>query len=228
MCVARIRMVSAIIVIVNPINSHHINMSYQQIILIGVVVLALVAGAWYVTKTNSTQSDPEMDLSEESTENEMREEDLGSGTGSFFSLMALGENVSCSYSSSDENGSMSGTFYSSGGKFRADNEFITAGGERIVSHAINDGAMLYAWGESSEGTFATRFEATAADSRESQIPQSNNEERALRDIGMGGDVAYECKTWRADQAQFQPPSDIEFLTIEQQIRASLEGLPVSE
>ena len=117
-------------------------------------------------------------------------------TNSFSGLMAAGQSVECSYTKAD--GSQNGTIYIGPEKLRSDMQ-ISEGGSTFPMHMIRDAQKMYTWGGPMGEKQGMIMPANMAGPMGG--PQTAN---------MDEEMDFSCRPWAADEAKFEPPSDIEF------------------
>lgn len=155
-------------------------------IILGIIGVVVIVGA-IIALTN--------------TSSDLTDENL---FGSFEDLKALGKNMTCTFTRSDEYGDVEGTVYiqSSTEKVRGDFTVTTTDGI-FESHVINDGEIGYTWGDSPVGTIAMKF-ATDQSDQTKESPEQN------QPFNPDEKVDYTCSSWNVDTDVFTPPADLEF------------------
>ena len=199
-------------------------MSTQNIIIAVIVLVALGAGAWWVSSDpvgdaarSAIEQTPEATPSEQMNDEEV--EELPSGTGRLIQLLEQGASMECTFTYSDEDGSGQGTGFFEGERMRV-SAMHEQDGMTFVSDIISDGTMMYVWGESLEGDFAIKMAAAEADMMdmgdEFDQPTTLNEQ-----------VEYDCREWSVDRSVFNPPANVEFMdmgTMMEEMEAMMEGM----
>lgn len=196
-------------------------------IIIGVAVLIAVAiGFWLVLGKEAAEAPSSASSGNETAMSAGEAKDGGvfSGTGSFLELMGMGRNITCdfSYVAEDTNGAAAGTIQVSGERMRGDFEMEQAG-ETYYSHMIQDGDMIYTWSESPMGDFAIVMPIEEGEDVEADTQEYS------RPVSMNNDVDYNCRAWDVDASVFVPPSDIEFMSMEEMFQNMMpEGFDMSD
>jgi hypothetical protein len=132
--------------------------------------------------------------------------------GSFLDLLAKGKSVKCTFSSTDEDQTSTGTTYVSGSKSRSDFE-VTYDEGTMTSHMVSDGKWFYVW---SDGTpQGAKMEIAAVQEAETASKQVNNTSNAAVE-----DYDFKCSSWRADSDSFVIPADIEFVDMTQLFKST--------
>lgn len=201
-------------------------------IVIGVAVLIAVAIGLWLSLGKEAAEAPTVPTSDGSamSADEINEGDAAgifSGTGSFEDLLGMGRNLTCdfSYVAEDTNGAVAGTVRVSGERMRGDFEMEQAG-ETYYSHMIQDGEMIYTWSESPMGDFAI---AMSVEEGEAASTADAGETEYSRPVDMSNDVDYDCRAWNVDASVFTPPSDIEFMSMEEMFQNMMpEGFDMSD
>lgn len=173
-------------------------------VLISVVVLLLLGAGAYFFFTKSKTGTSVVNTATQ----------VASGAKSLKELIAAGVPQECTYSSSDESGSMSGTSYISGGSVRTDFS-STASGKTSTSHMITDGKIIYTWtdGEANGFKMTVPEETKAGDT----TTQSTETQSAAN---MDQKVDYKCSAWVPDNSKFTPPANVKFTDFSQMLGPS--------
>ncbi len=198
------------------------------VVLVGVI---MVAAGWYVLQ--DTDGDTVVLPADTATE----AEDLGqigeskaespevseapTGTGSFATLLALGQALECDYTYTPETGgAIVGTTYVDGQTERVRSDFaMQQAGETYESSMIVRDAKVYTWTTSGFGNFALVTDMSAEES-------ASETEEDFEAVSLDDEVNYSCRPWVSDESVFTLPSDIEFQTMEQMMQARFgDALP---
>lgn len=125
-----------------------------------------------------------------------------SGVGTFRTLMAMGKDLSCTISVTDQKTSATTkeTIYISGNVMRADLIESGANGSSTM-HVINNGTRGYAWGATPQGEMAVMFDIRAS---QSASTESWNLDQPVR---------YACSPWQKDASLLVPPTGIQFMNV---------------
>lgn len=136
-------------------------------------------------------------------------------------LLAKTTSTKCTVSSSNDLSDSSGIVYIANGKMRSDfTSTMKSGviaGRVNVAHMIVDTDYSYMWGEGvmKVGIKMEKKDILDVKPEEGKTPQN----QAAMDMNEKSD--YHCDSWRVDDAQFIPPSTIEF----QDVAAMVKGMP---
>lgn len=172
-------------------------------LVFGVVVVA--AGAYLLLSTPAYS--PETDEGTATSETVPREDtSLSSGTGTFADLLALGENITCTFMFEDPEvrNTTEGTVYIAGERVRGDFTAEQDGG-MYDFHTIHTDATGYMWGSGPEGNMAYLFPLSKADD------QTTTSETYESDPFQSDEqMTYECDRWSVDEGMLTPPSDVTF------------------
>lgn len=198
-------------------------MNKQTLILVG-AVLIIGVGAWLILSQGTDESrDSYQSESASQSDRATTENENINGFGSFASLMGMGKNLTCDFSSAagDGYGPSSGTVYIAGERMRGD--FTSEqDGTTAQTHMIHDGDSVYTWSKSAEGTFAMKFHQGEVDV-EQDAGVATMPSQAM---SIENDVDYDCHRWSVDGSKFVPPSDIEFMDMEAMMGGEMPpGMP---
>ena len=193
------------------------------LILAIVAILAIGGGAYVVTKNKQaknaelegnadTQANVNADINANVNAN------LGinaKAKGSFRSLLALGKNTMCSFTSVNEGVTSSGTVYiAASGSMRGDFTSQMSSGTQTSSMILKDD-YSYVWSGSQGAKMNVASSASGSASAGAQAEQS---------VDLDSQVDYDCQAWSVDQSKFSLPSGVNFLDIEAMMRGStLQG-----
>lgn len=125
-------------------------------------------------------------------------------SGSVDDLLALGEDVVCTFEEQHVQGMVRGDVYVSGARLRSNFAFVSEQGN-FEGSMIRDGEYVYTWGGTPFGQFASKIAFRDFDEEyiASQIP-----------VDMTNDLDYTCEAWNVDASVFVLPTDIEFVEID--------------
>ena len=167
-------------------------------IIIAIVVIVLIVGGWLLMRGGS-------DAPADSGSDTNVESDVPSSfTGSMRDLIARKAPMHCTFTRTDEMGTVSGEVYVDGERYRGMFTMQTAEMGEMKTDTLQDGEHAYTWGESPMGTMATKWKITDAgdvEADDSGSHQPFDEDEALE---------HDCDAWRVDESMLKPPSDIEF------------------
>lgn len=183
------------------------------LIIVIVAVLAIGGGAYVVSKNKAKVSDADDKYEKESDQvadkefKESKDEEKES-KGSLRSLLALGKNTMCTFTSVVENSNSSGTVYiASDGSMSGDFTSQTLAGN-VNSHMIMKGGTSYVW-SGSQGA-KMNVSATAA----TTATNTN------QSVDLDAQVDYDCKNWDRDDSKFVVPANVNFIDLEAMMKGA--------
>ncbi|HEX9817879.1 MAG TPA: hypothetical protein VGA89_03255 [Patescibacteria group bacterium] len=142
---------------------------------------------------------------------------------SFAQLMALGQDYSCTFESTDEIGNAHrGTVFvtDQGNSFRGDFMMTSSEGEQ-TSHMIRSGEYSYMWGTTDGQGFKMKLDPND----EQLFPEEAGEETTAQfAYDENQELNFECQPWRPDHNLFAPPSDVEFTDLSAQMEVMMEQM----
>lgn len=201
-----------------------------NIVIAVLVVVFVAAGAWVlfsgeeVAAPSTAETDTTTREDSADSERSVETAEPFAGEGSLLSLMGLGKDLVCdfSYVAEDTAGAVAGTVKISKDRVRGDFEMMQSG-EVYESHMIQDEEYLYTWSETPQGTFALKMNLEETDTN-SADSNSNYDQRS---IDMDNPVDYDCRAWNVNDSEFQPPSDIEFVSPESMMQNMMRNFDPS-
>ncbi len=197
---------------------------FAPLLIIAIIaILAIGGGAYVVTKNKEAKVNTEAEGNVETQANANADlnanenANLGinaKAKGSFRSLLALGKNTECTFTSENGGVSSSGTVYiASSGNMRGDFSSKTSAGTQTSNMILKDG-YSYVW----SGSQGAKMNVKDLDSKANSETQS--EVQAKQSVDMDAQVDYDCKAWSVDESKFAIPSSVNFLDIEAMMKAS--------
>lgn len=181
------------------------------IAFIGIIVIGLIAVVYWRGPEAERMTDDSMIEPQESAINESTTTQAIplTGTASLASLFGSGQDLICDVVyDQPSGGSVASTVYLDGEHMRTDSEMMM-GSEIYQSHTIYDGDMMYSWNVSSVGSNAVKFKVTKNDLLSEAT--SSDEEQS---VNLTQEVRYDCQPWSVDAGLFTPPTDIDFMDME--------------
>jgi hypothetical protein len=137
--------------------------------------------------------------------------------GTVGDLMKDGRDVNCTFSRTDEAGTMEGTVYvARDGRMAGEFDLESPQFGAMTMHVIRDGEYGYTWGFPSD-TEGTKIKL---DNEGKPIKDNDKEGPSIDDDSM----EYHCRTWRVDTDMFEPPSDVVFQDISETMEAINEAM----
>lgn len=140
-----------------------------------------------------------------------------SGAGTMDSLKLLGEDLECTitYSSTEGETEVEGTYFVSDGNIRGD--FMVPSPDlkgTILSSMIMDETNFYSWTEIDGQTYGAKVTITDMKKDEGNTGQA---------VSLDSEVNYKCKPWEnVDGSVFLPPSKVLFRDMNETLKAGME------
>lgn len=197
---------------------------------VGVVALAGVIGA-IVLLSDDDEKETTAETSQNDSNEEMNEVEntdspsVSSNSSSISDLFSDEDDITCTWDYNDSNEITRGTLYISDGRLRQDYELET--GEEGGVLFLND--FIYFWDKSSsEGI---KYSASTLEGFEDEIDEAadtlNSYEDLYGNVDFTEEYDFDCGNWNVDESLLTPPSDIEFVDI-QELFDALTNLDFSE
>lgn len=195
----------------------------KNVTILGVVALAIVGFVYFTLfSTPAHEMKGEAQDSMEEYTGQLSEKKVvpepRQGIGTLESLRLGGEDMECtiSYSNEEQQSSVEGTYFVSGGSMRGD--FLTEApdlsGQILSSMIINDVEVLYVWSEIEGVSYGIKMNLGEA---------AGSEVEAHEPVALDAEVRYDCKPWEnVDRTVFVPPSDILFQDMNELMRSGME------
>ncbi|PIP55526.1 MAG: hypothetical protein CO183_00480 [Candidatus Zambryskibacteria bacterium CG_4_9_14_3_um_filter_42_9] len=186
---------------------------FAPLLVIAIIAILAIGGGVYYAKNQSENKTVE-------TETEMEtgasmEIELGVNTrGSLRSLVSLGRNVMCTFTSSADGYESEGTVYiSADNSMRGDfTSNFTAQGS-VESHMIMNADNSYFW----SGNQGTKM-STNKLNKDTGVSTDSNQS-----VDLDSDVDYKCSEWSRDNSKFSVPSTVTFIDIDAMINGQIPG-----
>lgn len=135
----------------------------------------------------------------------------------FLTLSKYERDLSCSFDIVEESTLITGTVYTSGGNMRGTYTTNILGAQNTFD-IIRNSSNTYVWEE--EGSIAYVYEN---DQFEQYVAEAADQ--TTGDVfNVEDGIDFECESWTPDNARFNPPSDVEFQDITQQVNSTLESV----
>ncbi|HMQ01539.1 MAG TPA: hypothetical protein PKD79_00500 [Candidatus Doudnabacteria bacterium] len=135
------------------------------------------------------------------------------GNNSLSALLALNQNLVCTFEHEDEFGEQSGTVYIAGEKMNGEFQITDSEGTS-KAYLIRDDEYQYLWGDEFEQGIKFRLSALT----EFKATESEHQEN----IDLDEEYNVDCGSWRVDNSKFVPPSSVEFADFTAQAQAAAE------
>lgn len=179
---------------------------FAPIIIIAIIaVLAIGGGAYVVSKNKAKVSQEEKMESNEERNSEGDEVKVESNTnvkGSLRSLLTIGKNVMCTFTSTAGGITSSGTTYIGSNGDMSGNFSSTTSSGTVASHMVMKGGMSYAW----SGNQGVKM--NVAEMNENSATSSNGQS-----VDLDSQVDYKCEPWVRDESKFTLPSSVTFMDL---------------
>lgn len=172
-------------------------------VVIGIIIVLGVAAAFLYSRINQTPDESSTVATQET------ETQNGMMAGSVVDIFTKGENARCTFTSSDENGDVSGTFYVSGENARGDID-TSLNGETQSMHMIRNGDTFYMWGDS----LPTGIKMVMSVDEWAQSAQEAQPTNAPKTFDPNKSVDFNCAAWTVDSGLFSAPTEVEFVSFE--------------
>ncbi len=181
---------------------------FAPLLIIAIVaILAVGGGAYVVTKQKEVRK-AELKTSVEVDANAEVKTDANA-KGSLRSLLALGKNTMCTFTSVVENSTSSGTVYiASNGDMSGDFTSQTKASGTITSHMIMKGGTSYVW----SGAQGAKMNVSAT--------EATTASNANQSVDLDAQVDYDCKNWTRDDSKFVVPTNVNFIDIEAMMKGA--------
>lgn len=153
----------------------------------------------------------------------------GSGNsfaGTFADLFSLGQNYTCNYSFSGDDGSVaSGTVYmtANGDKMNSKFELTPAGGSKMEGYVIRDGEYNYIWTSMESMGYKTKI----VPEDDSVFGSDDSESADMTGLSDQNEFDFDCFPWVVDNSKFTPPSNVEFVDLEAAMEQMQESIDCS-
>ncbi|MDQ5954780.1 MAG: hypothetical protein QG583_708 [Patescibacteria group bacterium] len=191
---------------------------FAPLLIIAIIaILAIGGGAYVVTKNKDANDDKNEGVELDDRRGDIQYEDKMKGDdkdddketkGSLRSLLALGKNTMCTFTSVVENSSSSGTVYiAADGSMSGDFTSQTSAGT-ITSHMIMKGGTSYVW----SGAQGAKMNVSAT--------QNATASNTNQSVDLDAQVDYDCKNWTRDDSKFTVPTNVNFIDIEAMMKGA--------
>jgi hypothetical protein len=187
-------------------NKYNLNNNvggFAPIIIIAIIAILAIGGGTYAVSKNKEKK-VEMETNVEANAEVNMEADT---KGSLRSLLAIGKNTMCTFTSAHEGVTSSGTVYiGADGNMRGDfNSSTTAAGNINSSMIMKDG-ISYVW----SGAQGMKMNAQVTP------PTNTSTEQA---VDLDAQVDYECNDWNRDDSKFTVPTSVNFIDLDAMMKA---------
>jgi hypothetical protein len=144
---------------------------------------------------------------------------LATGQGTLADFFSRDESVYCTFSGTYEDDTTGeGEFWYANERLRV--EAITrVEGEVYTSNMINDGERTYIWSGTADGMQAMVMDTNMTTASSAEYESGAADAR----IDMEQTIEYECQPWTPQDAQFVPPSNIDFIDTNDMMEGLFQG-----
>lgn len=199
-----------------------LNAGFAPLLIIAIVAILAIGTGVYVVEKNKEAKKAELEGNAETQANANADlnananANLGvnaNAKASLRSLLALGKSSVCTFTSSQNGATSSGTMYiSASGDMRGDFQSQTSSGTQASSMIVKDGTS-YVWSGSQGAKMKTNASASA-----------NASAQAKNSVDLDQQVNYDCSDWTVDSSKFTLPSGVNFVDIEAMLKGSVKGV----
>lgn len=129
-------------------------------------------------------------------------------------LLAGGKDQKCKWSFTDTNGTMNGTLYISGKKFKQEVTLLDKTTNKdIQMFTVSDGENMYIW-NSMTGTTGFKTKITEAQKVADGITGAPQQGK----VDWEKQYQYKCEAWNASQTDLTPPAGVTFNDMSEQLQ----------
>ena len=193
---------------------------FAPFLVIAVIAILAIGGGVYVVSKNKQAKNAELQDNADTQANANADANANANAnlginakakGSFRSLLALGKNTQCSFTSVKDGVTSSGTVYiAASGSMRGDFTSESSSGTQTSSMILKDG-YSYVWSGSQGAKMNVATSASGSAGASAQTQQS---------VDLDSQVDYDCAAWSVDESKFTLPSGVNFLDIEAMMKGS--------
>lgn len=197
---------------------------FAPLLIIAIIaVLAIGGGAYVVTKNKAAKNaelegNLETEANAKADENANENANLGinvKAKGSLRSLLGLGQNSMCTFSSTVGDTTSSGTFYiASDGDMSGKFEIKTGTQATITSNMIVKDDVSYVW-SGNQGAKMNVAELKA-DTKTEGV-QGGGEY-----VDLDAEMDYDCSSWVRDDSKFIVPSTVNFMDLDALLKGGIK------
>jgi hypothetical protein len=190
---------------------------FAPLLIIAIIAILAVGGGAYVVTKNKEVKKAELEDNVETQANANADANANANAnlgvnanakGSLRSLLALGKNTMCTFTSVVENSSSSGTVYiAADGSMSGDFTSQTTAGT-VNSHMIMKGGTSYVW----SGAQGAKMNVSAT--------QNATASNTNQSVDLDAQVDYDCKNWTRDDSKFTVPTNVNFIDIEAMMKGA--------
>ncbi|MBP9715072.1 MAG: hypothetical protein KBD52_01100 [Candidatus Pacebacteria bacterium] len=191
---------------------------FAPLLIIAIIAILAVGGGAYVVTKNKEVKKAELEDNVETQANANADAkananaNLGVNTnakGSLRSLLALGKNTMCTFSSRAGDVSTNGTVYiTSDGNMSGDFQLQDPRSKYAHSYMVLKDGYLYSWyaNQGVKMNVSATQQATASNTNQS--------------VDLDAQVDYDCENWTLDNSKFTVPTNVNFVDIEAMMKGA--------
>ena len=194
---------------------------FAPLLIIAIIAILAIGGGAYIVQKNRAAKAPEAEdnlntqANTQADINANANANLGinaNAKSSLRSLLGLGKNVMCTFSSTTGSTSSSGTVYiSADGSMRGDFTSQTSAGTQSSSMIVKD-KIAYAW----SGSQGVKMDASKTNASAGASAQAKSA------VDLDSQVDHKCSDWAPDASKFVIPTTVKFLDLEAMMKASTD------
>ena len=136
-------------------------------------------------------------------------------SGSIMDFLKVGKAMKCTATYDGEGGKVEMTVYTKGEKAYTEST-IEVDSEKIVQKSIVADDMMYSWNDLTKS--GTKMSISEMAEMGEDMDTSTDETQQEYYEGLNKEFDYDCTSWTANEAMFNPPSDVEFVDMTAMIK----------
>lgn len=191
---------------------NHFSRGIGGVVLVAIVATLMIAGvgAYYYVNSKQSVAGESRPAASNLPNNETNHSDDDYSHSTLADLFSASDSLHCTFTQ-DENGvKSSGNVYVSGENMRGNFESITAEGT-FSTNMLKNGSTGYTWQTgSSQG-----FQLELSDPEELFSGNSTETSEDHENAHIDSSVEVHCDPWSEDVSLFSPPSNVEFVSVQQ-------------
>ena len=184
-------------------------------ILVAMILIAIVLFLMLI-QTQQVTAPATSEQINTDTQNQMKEETL-SGKDTFANLFKVNRPLECTFSYNEDGRLNEGTVFINGKKSRIESMYNDSNGVTFASSLIVNGEIMHIWGDAPQGKMAIKMKIPTSAESAGSASQSQ--------FNLNTAVDYTCALWNVDESIFVPPSDVQFLDIDDMMQG-VEGFQI--
>lgn len=178
---------------------------FAPIIIIAIIAVLAVGGGAYVAQKNKVKKEMQLDANVETQVNANLDVEAKANVnakGSLRSLLAIGQNTMCTFTSTAGGITSSGTTYIGSNGDMSGNFSSTTSSGTVASYMVMKGGMSYAW----SGNQGVKM--NVAEMNANSATSSNGQS-----VNLDSQVDYKCEPWVRDESKFTLPTSVTFMDL---------------